>query len=99
MDEQRFDALIRSLGAARSRRALMRRALAASLAVIVGGALSQRRASADHCDYAGCGCATGTDHPCGDGLICCPTNPGTPGGAGYCTSEADCDAPPGPCSC
>lgn len=89
MDDRRFDALTRSLAAPISRRGALRR-------VGLGGALlgtllgRRQEAAAHHCTYEGCGCATGTQHACGQGLVCCASSPGTPGGGGVCTPRGQC---------
>jgi hypothetical protein len=44
------------------------------------------------CTGEGCTCATGTQSPCDDGLVCCGTS-GVPGGPGTCQTEAECDPP------
>ena len=91
MDDRRFDALTRTLSDATSRRGALRRlglaGAATALAGIFGGA---QLATAHHCTYEGCGCATGTHHACGSGLVCCASSPGTPGGGGVCTPRAQC---------
>jgi hypothetical protein len=91
VDDQRFDALTRVLARATSRRGAVRRiGLAGTAAALTGLLGRQRSASAHHCSYEGCGCSTGTNHPCGSGLVCCAYNPGTPGGAGVCTPRGQC---------
>ena len=94
IDHDRFDTLARSLANPASRRRLLRRLGLGALTAVVGGTLGRpRTARADHCDYIGCGCATGTFHPCGGGLVCCPSNPGLPGGAGVCAPADQCGGP------
>ncbi len=95
MDHERFDALTRMVAAA-SRRSLLRRALAAGMVVTLGGTVGRWSAAAHHCTDAGCGCATGTRHACGHGLVCCPINPGMPGGAGVCAWRGECASSPEP---
>ncbi len=92
MDNKKFDAITRSFAKKPgSRRELLRRGGAAALAGLVGGALSRTKgASAHHCDYIGCGCATGVYHACAGDLVCCPSAPGTPGGAGVCAGAGQC---------
>lgn len=92
MDHEKFDALTRVFSKkSSSRRQVLRRAGTAALAGLFGGALLRPKdAAADHCTYGGCGCATGTYHPCEDGLVCCPSSPGTPGGAGVCSPVGEC---------
>lgn len=90
MDGERFDAVTRWLGGNRSRRAAFRAAAAAGFAALVGARRGAAPVAADHCTYIGCGCSTGTHHACGHGLVCCPSSPGMPGGAGVCTSPGDC---------
>ncbi len=92
MDDRRFDALTRTLSRATSRRGVLRRlGLAATGAATAGVFARRQTATANHCTYEGCGCATGTHHACGSGLVCCASSPGTPGGAGVCTPRAQCD--------
>lgn len=91
MQPRLFDAIARDLASSASRRGVLRRFTGALAATLVGRALvTPDAAKADHCDYIGCGCATGTNHPCGNGLVCCPSSPGTPGGAGVCSDPGDC---------
>jgi hypothetical protein len=91
MDSDRFDALARTLASSTSRRDVLRRLRRAGAAAAVLGVFGLRqRSSAHHCTYEGCGCATGTQHPCGRGLVCCPSSPGTPGGAGVCAPRGQC---------
>lgn len=91
MDHERFDALTRAFSRTpSSRRRLLRRGGMGLVAALFGGAIAAKDAAADHCSYIGCGCATGTYHPCADGLICCPSAPGTPGGAGVCAPAGEC---------
>jgi hypothetical protein len=91
MDDRRFDAMTRTLAAFSSRRGVLRRLRWAGAAAVLAAAGVGRAASAHHCTYEGCGCATGTKHACGGGLVCCPSSPGTPGGAGVCTRKGYCD--------
>ena len=108
MDNQRFDALARAVsGKGASRRGVLRRGAVAAAAALFGRGLLRREAAADHCDYIGCGCATGVWHACGNDLVCCPSSPGTPGGAGVCAPASECgggqctywgDACPGYCN-
>jgi hypothetical protein len=91
MDDRRFDALTRTLSEATSRRGALRRLGLAGVAAALAGILGRRQsATAHHCTYEGCGCATGTKHACGSGLVCCASSPGTPGGGGVCTPRAQC---------
>lgn len=91
MDQQRFDALTRTLGRTASRRGALRRAWAAGAAATLAGLLGRERsASAHHCDYIGCGCSTGVKHACGSGLVCCPSSPGLPGSGGVCAPRGQC---------
>lgn len=102
MDQERFDALTRRVGrstSTASRRIAVRRALAGGLGALVTGAFSGRSSSAHHCTDAGCGCATGTRHACGRGLVCCPVNPGLPGGGGVCAWKGECPSAPEPETC
>ncbi len=89
MDPRGFDTWTRSLSKRDSRRGALRRlGRAGALAAMLFG--RERLASAHHCAYEGCGCATGTQHACGSGLVCCASSPGTPGGAGVCTPRGQC---------
>ena len=91
MEPRRFDAFARGLAQAHSRRGALRRLAVAGAAALLGrSAVAPERAQADHCNYIGCGCATGTLHPCGSGLVCCPSSPGLPGGGGVCSQPSDC---------
>ncbi|MFN8593078.1 MAG: hypothetical protein U0031_16605 [Thermomicrobiales bacterium] len=91
MDGQRFDAVTRSLASLESRRSIVRRLILAAGALFAA-ALPVRARAGFNCTYIGCGCATGTLHPCNDPLVCCASSPGTPGGAGVCSNASDCDA-------
>jgi hypothetical protein len=91
MDGQQFDAMTRSMATRQTRRGTLRRLAAAAGALVVASVPGRSRA--DHCSYIGCGCSTGTLHPCGSGLVCCPSSPGTPGGAGVCSNPGDCSGP------
>jgi hypothetical protein len=42
------------------------------------------------CRSAGCKCITGTLNPCDEGLACCPTVEGLPGGPGICAPRGIC---------
>lgn len=92
MDGERFDAVTRALAVRQSRRGVTRRLAVAVGALVVAGLPARSRAGFN-CDYIGCGCATGTWHPCNDGLVCCPSSPGLPGGAGVCSLPSDCGGP------
>ena len=91
MDGQRFDRVARSLATRQTRRGTVQRLAAVAGAMIAAG-LPARSKAGYNCDYIGCGCATGTLHPCSGGLVCCPSSPGMPGGAGVCSNPSDCDA-------
>jgi hypothetical protein len=92
VDDQRFDALSRTLANATSRRQAARQfGVAGAIAALSAIFGRQQIASAYRCNYEGCGCATGTSHACGSGLVCCASSPGTPGGAGVCTPRGQCD--------
>jgi hypothetical protein len=93
MEPRRFDAFTRALARLDSRRGVLRRLGVAGSAAILGRSLTATSANADHCSSIGCGCSTGTRHACGGGLVCCPSSPGTPGGAGVCSDPADCGGP------
>ena len=43
------------------------------------------------CRSVGCQCLTGTLAPCDEGLACCPTVAGLPGGPGICTPRGICN--------
>ena len=81
MDGQRFDAVARLLATRQTRRGTLRRLVAATGA-LMAAAIPGRSKAGYNCDYVGCGCATGTLHPCSNGLVCCASTPGMPGGAG-----------------
>ena len=89
MDGQRFDAVARSLATRQTRRGTLRR-LAAASGALMARAIPGRSKAGYNCDYIGCGCATGTLHPCSNGLVCCASTPGMPGGAGVCSYPGDC---------
>jgi hypothetical protein len=95
MDGERFDAVARSLATRQTRRGALRR-IAAAAGALLALALPVRARAGFNCNYIGCGCATGTLHPCVDPLVCCASSPGTPGGAGVCSNVSDCDAPCAP---
>ena len=81
MDDRRFDALTRNSVHATSRRGALWRLGPAGAGAAAAGIFGHRQmAIAHHCSYEGCGCATGTQHACGSGLVCCASSPGTPGG-------------------
>ena len=93
MDDDRFDALVRSLAARRPRRSVIRAALAASVAPLVAPQ-RRARAQADFCQETG--------EPCTAWVRCCggvecvtlPTNPN----AGFCGGfpEEPTPSPPPP---
>jgi hypothetical protein len=61
MDDRRFDALTRTLSEVTSRRGALRRLGLAGAATALTGIFGPKQsASAHHCTYEGCGCATGT---------------------------------------
>ncbi len=43
------------------------------------------------CTSHGCRCQSGTDDGCDTDLVCCPDNPGLPGGPGRCVKEEHCN--------
>jgi len=92
MDGERFDAVARSLASRLSRRGSVRRLAAVAGALIALG-VPVRSEAGFNCNYIGCGCSSGTLHPCVDPLVCCPSSPGTPGGAGVCSNASDCYGP------
>lgn len=51
------------------------------------------------CTGEGCPCATGTQNPCGGDLVCCPHDPGTPGGPGSCREADNCNCTAEGCHC
>src|SRR5262245_2177563 len=65
MDGRRFDGMTRSLATEQTRRAVMRR-LAKLAGALFIAMLPVRARAGFNCDYIGCGCATGTLHPCND---------------------------------
>lgn len=89
MDQKSFEKLTRDLATEGTRRSIVKRLGALVVGVGLLGA-RKRAASADHCNWVGCGCATGVYHACGNGLVCCSSTPGTPGGAGVCSYPSDC---------
>jgi len=91
MDDRRFDALTRMLAMSTSRRGALRRLGLASAVAAIAEKFAHQQTSAHHCSSEGCGCATGTQHACGSGLVCCASTPGVPGGAGVCTPRGECD--------
>ena len=92
MDGEHFDAVTRSLVSRQTRRGLLKR-LAAAVGALLIATLPVKARAGFTCDYIGCGCAAGTLHPCNSGLVCCPSTPGTPGGAGVCSQPSDCGGP------
>lgn len=95
MDGERFDTATRALANRQTRRGMLRW-LAAAAGTLVIAALPVRARAGFNCSYIGCGCATGTLHPCNSPLVCCASSPGTPGGAGVCSNASDCNAPCSP---
>jgi hypothetical protein len=55
------------------------------------------------CSGQGCRCNGGVQGACDGGLVCCPDNPGLPGGPGRCVPGDQCNPPQGctseGCSC
>jgi hypothetical protein len=51
------------------------------------------------CTGEGCDCATGTESPCDEGLVCCPNEGSEPGGPGTCRAEEDCGCTGQGCHC
>lgn len=91
MEQRRFDALTRAFADGSSRRRFLRRAGLAGMSAALNGLIATvRPVAAGHCNSLGCGCITGTRHQCGRGLVCCPSNPGLPGGAGVCAPAGQC---------
>lgn len=90
MDHKSFENLTKQFATEGSRRSLVKKLGALALGAGVFGA-RKRAAAAHHCNWVGCGCATGVYHACADGLICCASTPGTPGGAGICAYASDCN--------
>ncbi|MFN8591684.1 MAG: hypothetical protein U0031_09520 [Thermomicrobiales bacterium] len=43
------------------------------------------------CTTHGCRCDGGIQHACDDPLVCCPDNPGLPGGPGKCVRQEHCN--------
>lgn len=43
------------------------------------------------CTGRGCRCDGGAQNACGDPLVCCPDNPGIPGGPGKCVRQEHCN--------
>lgn len=97
MDSERFDAITRVFAPATTRRKLLRWATVTGLVAAFSGA---KATEASTCRYQGCGCTTGTRHQCVEGMVCCPSTPGMPGGAGTCQFIDDCpEDPPPPPAC
>ena len=92
MDGRRFDGMTRSLATQQTRRGVLRRLIALASALVLA-MLPVRARAGFNCSYIGCGCATGTWHPCNDPLVCCASTPGMPGGAGVCSNPGDCYGP------
>jgi hypothetical protein len=44
-----------------------------------------------NCASRGCRCNGGVQNPCDDPLVCCPDNPGVPGGPGKCVRQEHCN--------
>ena len=93
MDDDRFDALVRSLAARRPRRSVIRAALAASVAPLVAPQ-RRARAQADFCQETGEPCAAWVRCCGGVECVTLPTNPN----AGFCGGfpEDPTPSPPPP---
>lgn len=97
MEAPRLDLLARAVATPASRRAALRRLGGASLGAVLG-ALGVGRASAQDdsdggCTDRGCRCNGGVQNNCDSGLVCCPDNPGLPGGPGRCLRQGNCNPP------
>lgn len=108
MEDARLDALAKTLAHASSRRGAFVRLITGGVGGALLTALGRGPASAQdgngRCTSRGCRCNGGVQNACGDGLVCCPDNPGLPGGPGRCLRQGRCN-PPDPgctgegCSC
>ena len=96
MDSSRFDAIVRRFAGRRvSRRAALTTSgggLAALLGAVSGRRVAtQAQTQSGRCTHRGCRCRGGTQNACNSGLVCCPDNPGVPGGPGRCMRERRCN--------
>jgi hypothetical protein len=95
MDSSRFDAIVRRFAVRRvSRRAALTTGgggLAALIGAVAGRPAAHAQAQSRNCTHRGCRCRGGTRNACNSGLVCCPDNPGLPGGPGRCLPEGICN--------
>jgi hypothetical protein len=99
MHPSRFDALAKLLGAPASRRAALGRFGAGGLgSVLAAVGLKQATPLASGaplpCNHHGCRCQGGVEDTCNvnnPNLVCCPDNPGLPGGPGKCVRQDKCN--------
>jgi hypothetical protein len=100
VDSPRFDAFARSFAASTSRRGALRRLAAGGFGAALASALGRRSvdAQAGDCTRRGCRCIGGVRGACAGPLVCCPDNPGLPGGPGRCVTEDHCNPPNQPCT-
>lgn len=102
MQPSRFDALAKLMGGRSSRRAAIFQLGAGGLGGTLLSAVGLKQAtpvgSAEvaPCNYHGCRCQGGVEDTCNannPNLVCCPDNPGLPGGPGKCTRNDKCNPP------
>ena len=99
MDRHRLDALARALSTRASRRGAVRRFGAGGLiAALVGVGPRPAAAQGNGCTRRGCRCNGGVEGACDPELVCCPDNPGLPGGPGRCVRPDHCNPSNQPCT-
>jgi hypothetical protein len=96
MHPSRFDAMARLMGARATRRVALGKLGAGGLTGMVMAAVGLRQATPlasaqNGCTHHGCRCQGGVQDACNPNLVCCPDNPGLPGGPGKCVGEAVCN--------
>ncbi|MGI9252675.1 MAG: hypothetical protein ACR2J8_02935 [Thermomicrobiales bacterium] len=102
MDGSRFDRLTRTLGEGRTRRAVMRSAVAAGLLGRVAAPAPAEARKQNYCSWEGCACQQGQFDAtgCNEGLTCCIGDGTLSIGTGVCTNHCgiQCIAPGNPCN-